>query len=449
MSEYSRREFVGAAAAGVVGAASGLVVPALAALGRGGSGMIRVGLVGCGGRGTGAAMNALRAGPDVRLVAMGDLFPERIDSCLARLSKAREDEAGSGRIGEIDVPADRRFVGFDACDRLLACGVDVVMLVGYPHFRPAQLEAAVRADKHVFLEKPVAVDSSGVRRVRDAAMEARRRGLSVVSGFCWRYALPERATFGVLHGGLIGRVVSAHSTYHSTTLSKHPRRAEWSDMEFQLRNWWHFCWLSGDHVVEQAVHSVDRLAWAFGDEDPIACTCLGGRQARTGEESGDVYDHFAAAYEYPGGRRGVLTCRQIDGCPSDNSDYIMTEGGSCEVNGWKPVHELRDRAGNVAWSYAPVREARAARPGLGVGDMYQHEVDHLMESVRNARAVNDGELMCRSTLMAIMARMSAYSGKRVEWTQAWDSPERLGPAEGSYSFSSLAAPVVPVPGRGR
>lgn len=402
-------------------------------------GPIRVGLVGCGGRGTGAARQALAADSGAVLVAAGDYFPDRVDACIDRLTAALGDAAPA----RIDVPPSRRFAGLDAYRGVLSAGVDVVLLATPPGFRPAHVEAAVEAGANIFCEKPVAVDAPGVRRVMAACEQARARGLSVVSGFCWRYAEAEREIFARINGGAIGEIVTVHTTYHTGTLSPRPRRPEWSDLEWQLQNWWHFAWLSGDHIVEQAVHSIDRLAWATGDRTPSRCVALGGRAARTGPESGHVYDHFAVVYEYDGedGRsqpiRCFHTCRQIDRCPHDNTDYVYGTEGSATVNGWVPTHVIRDLRGRERWRYTGPR-----------GDMYQNEQDALFRAVRTGRPINDSPQMCRSTLMAIMGRMAAYTGQTVTWEQAMDSAEELMPADLSPG-GPLEVPPVAVPGRTR
>ena len=370
-------------------------------------GPLRVGLVGCGGRGTGAAKQALAADAGAVLVAAGDYFPERVDACLGRLTAVVEEERPGRASAQIDVPKERRFGGLEACAGVLSCGVDVVLLATPPGFRPRQVEAAVEAWAHMFCEKPVAVDSPGLRRVLGASRRARERGLSIVSGFCWRYAEAEREIFRRINDGAIGDIVTVHTTFHTGTLSPRPRQEGWSDLEWQLRNWWHFAWLSGDHIVEQAVHSIDRLAWATGDRTPSRCTALGGRAARVGAESGHVFDHFAVVYEYEGeeGKSAPMrcfhTCRQIDACPHDNTDYIYGTKGSATVNGWVPTHVIRDLRGRERWKYAGER-----------GDMYQNEHDVLFRAVRSGRPVNDGEFMCRSTMMALMGRMAAYTESR-------------------------------------
>lgn len=427
MGTISRREFVKASAAVAAGA---VAFPAIARSAyAAGSDTLRVGLIGCGGRGTGAAMQALRADPGCVLHAMGDVFPDRLDSSLAGLADAFKDSPD-----KIDVPTERRFIGMDAYRQVIDSGVDVVLLTSYPQFRPAHFEYAAESGKHIFCEKPMGVDAPGVRRVRAAAEKAKARGLCVMSGFCWRAGDAERAAFGKLHEGVIGDVVTVHTTYHTSTLSKHPRQSGWSDLEFQLRNWWHFAWLSGDHIVEQAIHSIDRLAWAMNDRPPLRCVALGGRAARTGPESGNVFDHFAVVYEYEGGGRCFHTCTQIDHTPSDNTDYIYGTKGSGEINGWKPVHLFKDRDGKRLWSYDGPRR-----------DMYQNEHDMLFKAIRAGEPLNHGERMCNSTMMALMGRMAAYTGQVVSWKQAWESEEDLSPASLEFGAELAVAPA-PVPG---
>lgn len=429
----TRREFVlntsAALASGAL--AGGLLVPRTARAQDGSrSGELKIGLIGCGGRGTGAAVQALQADSNTVLTAMGDLFADRMDGCLQGMS----GHFGESAPQRLKVDGARKFTGFDAYQKVIDSGVDVVILTSPPGFRPAQLKAAVEAGKHVFCEKPVAVDAPGIRSVLASAAEAKRKNLAIVCGFCWRYSDAERATFKQVHDGAVGDVVTVHTTYHTSTLSKRPRQPEWTDMEFQLRNWWHFNWLSGDHIVEQACHSVDRLAWAMNDLMPVRCTALGGRAARSGPEHGNVFDHFTVIYEYADGRRCFHTCRQIDQCPSDNSDYIYGTEGSCTVNGWTPTHVVKDRAGNVKWSYDGPRR-----------DMYQVEHDELMASIRAGQPLNDGEWMANSTLMAIMGRMAAYTGQTITWEQAMNSKEDLTPA--SLELGPLEVAPIPVPGR--
>jgi myo-inositol 2-dehydrogenase/D-chiro-inositol 1-dehydrogenase len=427
----SRREFVKATAALAIAPAAVSVLGGAGRKSGRAPGTLRIGLIGCGGRGTGAAVQALAADPGTVLVAMGDAFADRLNSSYKGITEELKDAAEA----KVQVPPEKRFVGLDAYQKVIDSGVDVVLLTTYPQFRPLHLKAAVAAGKHVFAEKPLAVDAPGLRSVLESAAEAKRQNLALQVGFCWRYNAGMRATFEQVHSGAVGEVVSVHTTYHTGTLGKNPRKPEWSDLEFQLRNWWHFTWLSGDHVVEQAIHSIDRMAWALGDRLPARVTCLGGRAARTGPESGNAYDHFAAVYEYEDGSRAFHTCRQIDGCPSDNTDYIYGTKGSCTVNGWAPTYLVKDRAGKEVWSYS----------GPAIKDMYQVEHDELFASIRAGKPNNDCERGARSTMMALMARMAAYSGQTVSWEQAMNSKESLTP-EG-LEFGPLPTPVVAVPGK--
>jgi predicted dehydrogenase len=410
----SRREFVKATAATAL-----LSAPFVHAAG---SDTIRVGLVGCGGRGTGAASQALNADQAVILTAMGDMFEDKLTASLKRLSKQEPQR--------VQVPPEAQFVGFDAYQRVIDSGVDVVILTTTPNFRPLHLRAAVDAGKHVFTEKPMAVDSAGIRSVLRSVEDARQQGLSVVAGFCWRYSYPERATFGRVQEGAVGDVLSVHTTYHASPLKTFPRQATWSDMEWQLRNWWHFRWLSGDHIVEQACHSIDKINWAMGGRVPVRANALGGRQMREGPETGNVYDHFTVIYDYDDGARCFHTCRQMPNCAFDNTDYIMGNRGTCFVNGWGPTHVIK---GENPWTYD------GEHP-----NMYQVEHNELFASIRSGEPINDGIWMTNSNLMAIMGRMAAYSGQTVTWEQALNADEDWSPT--AYSLSDLDVPPVAVPG---
>jgi myo-inositol 2-dehydrogenase / D-chiro-inositol 1-dehydrogenase len=376
-------------------------------------------------------VQALRADPNSILWSMGDVLPDRLQSSLEGIVGEMGDQAAE----RVQVAPDRRFLGFDSYQRVIDSGVDVVLLTTYPAFRPQHLKAAVEAGKHVFAEKPLAVDGPGVRSALESARAAREKNLSLVVGFCWRYNDGMRAMYGRVGAGALGKVTSVYTTYHTGTLQKRPRRPEWSDVEFQLRNWWHFNWVSGDHIVEQAVHSIDRMAWAVGDRTPLRVTCLGGRAARSGPEHGNVYDHFSACYEYEGGLRAFHGCRQIDGCPADNTDYIEGTRGSATVNGWVPTYTIRDHTGREVWKYA----------GRTDRDMYQTEHDEMWVGLRAGRPINDGERSAHSTLLAVMGRMAAYTGQTIGWEQAMNSGESLLPE--NLSFGSLPVAPVPVPGQ--
>ncbi len=413
----TRREFVKASATAATAGAlwSGPWVHA------GGSDMIRLGLIGCGGRGTGAVSQALNADPGVTLIAMADVFEDRLSASLERLTKHAPQR--------VQVDPEARFVGFDAYRHVIELA-DVVVLATPPQFRPMHLKAAVEARKHVFCEKPVAVDAPGVRSVLETTEAAREKNVSIVSGFCWRYSAPERATYARIHEGAIGEIVSMQTTYLASPLNTYPRKPGWSDMAWQLRNWWHFRWLSGDHIVEQACHSVDKINWAMNGRLPANATAVGGRLMHTGPERGNVYDHFSVTYEYDGGVRCFHTCRQMPHCDFDNTDYIMGTKGTCYVNGWAPRHVIK---GDHPWTY------EGEHP-----NMYQVEHDELFAAIRSGRPINDGVRMANSTLMSIMGRMSAYTGRTITWEQAMNAQEDWTPP--AWEMGDLEVPTVAKPG---
>jgi predicted dehydrogenase len=416
-----RRDFLktSAAAAAAVGLAG---VPPVHA---GGGDQLRVGLVGCGGRGTGAAVNALRADRNVKLVALGDTFRDRLEGSLAALR--READLAP----KIDVPAERRFVGFDAYRQVIAC-VDVVLLCTPPHFRPTQLRAAVQANKHAFVEKPVAVDGPGVRSVLATSEEARRRRLSIVSGLCWRYHNGMRETFRRIHDGALGDIVALECVYNTHTPWVRRRQPGWSDMEWQVRNWPFFTWLSGDFNVEQHVHSLDKMAWAMRDQYPVRAWGLGGRQQRTGPEFGHIYDHMAVAYEFANGVKCFSYCRQQEGCAVEVKDYVMGTQGRCDVM----EHRI---TGRTSWHY-PRARARG-------DDMYQAEHDALFAAIRSGTPINNGDYMAKSSLMGILGRMVCYTGQVITWEDALNSPENLSPPR--YEWGPLPVEPVAVPGPSR
>jgi len=437
----TRREFN---AAGLMFGAAALLGPGLtlasagAGIGsrRGENAPLKVGVIGCGGRGTGAIVNALNADPDSVLWSMGDLFPERLGPCLTnvRSAIAGDDDESAARIEhQIQVADSRRFSGFDAYEKVINSGVDVVILTTPPGFRPQHLRAAVEAKKHVFCEKPVAVDGPGVRSVLESARLAKEAGLALMSGFCWRYQDQVRETFDKLHAGGIGRITTVQTTYNTTGwVQPNARRPEWSDAEFMVRNWQYFHPLSGDHIAEQAVHAIDWMAWAMRDTPPIRCWGVGGRQTRPDlPETGNVYDHFAITYEYADGVRGYHICRHWPNTPSDNSALFIGSEGVCTMQPWTQQHTI---AGPNPW-----------RGNARSNDMYQREHDVLFAAIRRNDPVNDGEFMAHSSLLGIMGRMAAYTGQIVTWEQALNSREDLH-AE-AWAFAARSIPSVAIPGR--
>lgn len=389
--------------------------------------VLKVGLVGCGGRGSGAALQAMQAEEGtVVLTAMADIFPERIEQ---KLQLMRDDLMELS--DRVQVDEDHKFVGFDAYKKVMESDVDVVILTTPPHFRPAHIEAAVAAGKHIFAEKPCAVDAPGVRRVLESAKRAKAQNTALMSGFCWRYKFGVREVYSRIQAGEIGELRAVYSTYNAGVLGKSVRKEGWSDMEWQLRNWWHFLWLSGDHIAEQACHSLDKMAYAFGDVSPLSCVAVGGRQARTGAESGNVYDHFGVTYDYPNGAKGFHMSRQIAGCNNDNSDWAWGEKANATIDCWGNRHRFE---GQVNWTYDGPDN-----------NMYQTEHDELFASIRAGKPVNDGTWFAHSSLLAIMGRMAAYTGQRVTWDEAMNSKQVLGPK--SYDWGQLGMNDVPTPGK--
>ncbi len=366
---------------------------------------LKVGLIGCGGRGSGAAKQALSADPNVILHAMGDIFSDKLETSLTGLKKVHGDK--------VQVDDSRRFIGFDAFQKVIDSGVDVVLLTTPPGFRPQHLTAAVQAGKHIFCEKPVAVDAPGVRKVMEAAKLAKQKSLSIVSGFCWRYDEPKRASFGKIQDGAIGEVLTVYNAFNTGLLWSHPRKEDWKDVEFQLRNWLYYSWLSGDHIVEQAVHCIDMMSWAFGGQLPESAIGTGGRQVRTDPLFGHIYDHFAITYEYPDGKKGFHFSRQQANTATSYLVESLGTKGRAMVNCSRRVHEI---SGVNNWKYSGP-----------TNDMYQNQHDELFASIRKGTPINDGDWMSNSTLLAIMGRMAAYSGKQITWEQALNSKEKLGP----------------------
>jgi myo-inositol 2-dehydrogenase/D-chiro-inositol 1-dehydrogenase len=417
MSTPSRRQFLQASAATLAAAAA---VPAHAA----GGDQLRIGLVGCGGRGTGAAENAVRADKNCKLVALGDAFPDKIEKCVGVLRRS----LGDGLFAEkVDVPAERRFSGFDAYKQVIDAS-DVVLLCTPPGFRPAHLRAAVEAGKHVFCEKPMAVDGPGVRSVIESAEMAKQKKTCLVSGFCYRYDPPKRETVRRLYDGAIGDILTIQANYLTGPIWHVERTPAMSDMEWQMRNWYYFTWLSGDHIVEQHVHNLDKAAWVMKDQYPKSAVGLGGRQVRTDPKFGHIFDHHAVIFEYDNGARLFSFCRQMQNCPADVSDHIVGTKGSCQLM----QHRIE---GAQPWRYR----------GEDPENMYQVEHDELFAGIRADKALNDGGFMGYSTLMGIMGRMATYTGQKVTWQQALKSKEDLTPPRLDMS-ASLPMPPVARPG---
>jgi len=415
----SRRDFLKTSAAVVAGSLA--AAPHVHAAG---TDLLRVGLIGCGGRGTGAAAQALRADRNVKLVALGDAFQDRLEKSLATLQKDAEIA------DKIDVKPERCYVGFDAYKQVIAA-CDVVLLCTPPHFRPVHLRAAVDAGKHVFAEKPVAVDAPGVRSVLATCADAGKKGVSVVSGLCLRVDNGFKETVRRLQDGAVGDVLALQANDYRGGRWAKPRQTDWSDMVYQMRNWYNLTWLSGDFNVEQHVHFLDVCAWVMKDEYPIRAVGMGGRQVLTAPEYGNIYDHFSVVYEYAGGAKLFSNCRQQKGCKNDISAHVQGTKGRAELSERKNGLIIKN---NTDWHYAGPEN-----------QMYQTEHDLLFASIRDSKPINNGVYMAKSTLLAIMGRMAAYTGQQITWEMALNSKEDLSPPKYEWNVR-LPDPPVSIPG---
>jgi myo-inositol 2-dehydrogenase / D-chiro-inositol 1-dehydrogenase len=385
-----------------------------------------VGLVGCGGRGTGAAADALQAGPDIHLVAMGDVLPNALDNSLKQL------QAQGELANRVKVTADKMFVGLDAYQKVIDSGVDVVLLTTPPGFRPQHIKAAAAAGKHIFAEKPIATDVVGVRQALEAVQAVQAKGKCFVSGFCYRYASTHKQFYKRLHDGAIGPVRAIHATYVTGPVKPMPsaasRPAGMSDTEWQIRNWYNFVWLSGDGLIEQACHSIDKILWAMKDVPPIKCVATGGRDWPNGE--GNIFDHIDVFYEWPDGVRATMAQRQIPNCYSDNTDYLIGSKGT----------------GTVHFAAAEMNAEARWQTDAPVKSMYHLEHDALFAAIRGGKQINDVERMCRSTLAGLMGRMAAYTGQEITWDQISKSQEKLVPDNLDWKGALPIAPLA-VPGK--
>jgi predicted dehydrogenase len=413
-SPRDRRRFLKDAAvvASLGTAASALVNPRM--VHAAGDEVIKYALIGCGGRGTGAAVDAAEADKNAKLVALADVFPDRVENAKKNLA---------GRLGpQYAVADDQCFHGFDAYKQVMATDADLVLLCTTPHFRPLHLRAAIEAGKHVFCEKPVAVDSPGVRHVLESTKMAKEKNLSLVSGLCWRYDWPVRETIKRIHDGAIGDIVTIQENYLTGELWHRGNNPNWSEMEYQLRNWLYFTWLSGDHIAEQHIHSIDKALWLMKDEPPVACYGLGGRQTRTDEKWGNIFDHFSVVYEWKNGVRCYAMSRQQPTRFHETEDYVFGTKGTAKVL-------AKSIMGETKWNY----EKKGNEPG-----MYLSEHQELSKSIREGKPINNGEYMSYSTMMTIMGRMACYTGDRLTWEQALNSKEDLTPEK--YEWGKVVLP---------
>lgn len=434
-SGFSRRDFVKATAAASAAAAlmSNFGTNFAHAAG---DDVIKIGLIGCGGRGTGAAGQNLTSNDRVVLHSMGDLFKDRLDGSL----KAIQDTVGKkGMAAKLDVPADRHFVGWDAYKQVIASGVDLVILATPPAFRSIHLAAAIDAGKHVFCEKPVATDPTGIRSIIESAKKAKEKNLAIVAGTQRRHQNAYIETIKRIHDGAIGDLVGGQCYWNQGSLWSKPRQDGWTDMEYQLRNWLYYTWLSGDHICEQHVHNIDVMNWCFNGP-PVSAMAMGGRQVRTEAIYGNIFDHFCTEFTYAGGVKIQSMCRQIDGCANNISETLIGTKGRAN-----PASEIH---GENAWKYGGGGSKVAGSGGvIGAGDRNPYDQEHvdLVASIRAGTPLNEGVRIAESTLTAIMARMSAYTGQAVTWEKAMNSKLSLLPE--TFAFGPAETPAVAIPGK--
>lgn len=412
MNPVSRRTFLQTSTAAAL--AAGLP----SARGQIASAKLKLGLIGCGGRGTGAAAQALKADSNTEMWAMGDVFTDALEKSEKNLGTQVE-------AGRMSVAADRKFVGLDAYQKVLASGVDVVLIATPGGFRPPILRAAVEAGKHIFCEKPMGVDPAGVRSVMDSVRMAKEKKLALRAGFNMRFEPSYQEAMARIHGGDIGEVVAIYSTRLGNRLTRFSgeRLPGQTDLEWQLRNWHFFNWLSGDYIMEITVHSVDKIAWVMKDEAPVKCQATGGRWQ---QKLGDIWDQFDITYTWANGAIAVVKTRYQDGCYNEQRDTIIGTKGRAEFVGYNA-----QITGEKPWKYAGPKVAS-----------HQIEHDELFADLRAGKIPNDGDRMAQSTLMGIMGRMSAYTGKEVSWDQALKSKLDTMPKDLKWD---MALPVGPVP----
>lgn len=378
---------------------------------------IKIALVGCGGRGNGAAFNAMQANPKVKLVAMADAFQDSIDTGLRFLPKQCPNQ--------VDVPKERQFVGLDAYEKAIAADVDVVLLCTPPGFRPMQFEAAVKAGRHVFMEKPLATDAPGLRRVLAANEEAKKKSLAVAVGHHLRHEVKHREIIKRIHDGAIGELQFLRVYFNTGAIWCRPRRPDYSEIQYQVRNWYHFTWLSGDHIVEQHVHDIDVGNW-IAQGHPIEAEGMGGRQVCVGKNTGEIYDHHAVEFTYSNGVKMFSYCRQIPGCWNSFDEHANGTKGRADIQGHG--HSLLSVAGQKPqrWERGP--------------DGHQIEMNDLFAAIAAGKPYNEVAWAADSTMTAILGRMATYSGKVVTWDDAIRSELNLTPKKLAWDAPTLVNP---------
>jgi myo-inositol 2-dehydrogenase/D-chiro-inositol 1-dehydrogenase len=420
-NDLSRRSFVKSSAlvaGGIMMAPSVMASPNYSVKNK----TLKLAVIGCGGRGTGAVSQALKADQDVQLVAMADAFQDRLDGCLTSLSKMFDDD-------RLAVKDKNKFVGFGSYKAAID-EADVVILTTPPGFRPKHFEYAVAQGKHIFMEKPVATSPAGVRQVLAAAKTAQANNLNVVVGLQRHYQTNYIETLKKLQAGDIGKIVSGQVYWDSSGVWVNPKEPQQTEMEHQMRNWYYFNWLCGDHILEQHIHNIDVANWYIG-EHPIQAQGMGGRQVRTGKEYGEIFDHHFVEFNYASGAVISSQCRHQKGCMNRVSESFQGEKGNVYTDSSNAAW-IKDYQGNMIYNH----------DGEEDKNPYQVEHDELFASIRSGGEINNAQYGAESTMTAIMGRMATYSGKVVKWDEALNSDLMVVPDEDTLTFDSVP-PVVP------
>jgi myo-inositol 2-dehydrogenase / D-chiro-inositol 1-dehydrogenase len=418
----SRREFIKSSSVLVGGALAG--VSLAGGVHAAGSDELKIGLIGCGGRGRGAVADTLAVNQGLKVVALGDAFEDAVNGAYESMKR---------QFGErIDVPKERRFHGLDAYQKVIDSGVDMVLLCEPPGFRPISFEAAVKAGKHVFMEKPVAIDAPGVRRVLAASQDAKAKGLGVGVGLQRHHQRSYLETVGRIKDGAIGDVLYTRVYWNGAGVWVRPRQPNQSEMEYQVRNWYYFTWLSGDHICEQHIHNIDVSNWIF-DGPPVSAQGMGGREVRRGKDHGEIFDHHYVEFTYANGAKMFSHCRHIPGCWDSVSEHAHGTKGTADVSGSR-INGERVRV-------------------EGGGNPYQVEHAVLVASIRAGNPINEADNGANSSMTAVLGRLATYSGKMIQWNEAINSSIALVPDQYTWDGKPPVLPdkngnyPVPVPGQ--
>ena len=390
--------------------------------------VLKAGLIGCGSRGTGAAFNFLNAGPNLQIMALGDLFQDRIDGCR----QALKDQRG------VEIPDENCFTGFDAYRKVIESDVDIILEASVSYFRPKHFEAAVQARKHCFIEKPAGVDPVGIRSVMASGRMAESAGLSVVAGTQRRHQLDYINTYGQVKNGAIGDLISANCYWNRYAQPVTPRQPGWTDMEAMIRDRANWIWQTGDSLLNLLVHNVDVICWFF-EKYPVKATGFGGRHRR---QSGDMFDFFSVDFVFDNEKRFHGTTREIDGCSNKVEEVIFGTKGYTNCQ-----NKIFDYDGNVIWEYEYPLDAEGRRMSSVAISPYDQEIINLITAIRTNNPINEAQTLASSTLACTMGRESAYTGLDKTWDDMMSSNLKLGPEEFDMDGPVIGVePVPPVPG---